>query len=30
MNRAKEHGYEDIALDENSDGPGDTYLFVKG
>lgn len=25
----KEHGYDDIALDENSEGPGDTYLFVK-
>ena len=29
-NNIKEHEYEDIALDENSDDSGDTYLFVKG
>lgn len=25
----KEHGYEDIALAEHSEGSGETYLFVK-
>jgi hypothetical protein len=25
----KEHGYDDIVLDENSTGSGETYLFVK-
>lgn len=26
----KEHGYDDIALDDDYEGPGDGYLFVKG
>ena len=25
----EEHGYEDVALDETYDGPGDGYVFVK-